>query len=273
MKLFPNFVAVNLALFLSSTITVGAYVTTPPGGQYGTTQSWTPSSSATIAKKKTKDASAPTGITSRVVDEVFRDEYMTWAQQYGKPTSPQRFEIFKQNYMMQMQQNKRVGKFYLLNEYGDMTEAEFEMYQKTGLLSSSPSSFSPQNKEEEEASVAVEVELVTESEAELRQKHHRMNHPNTAPSATSPAVPSSTIDENNAFFGGGAGFASSIPKVTPLFTNHQAKTRGGAVPGSLNDAKNRSYKKLECRHKYTTGGTQFLGVRKRLVRWTPDMPR
>mmetsp|Transcript_749 Transcript_749/g.1579 ORF Transcript_749/g.1579 Transcript_749/m.1579 type:complete len:234 (-) Transcript_749:402-1103(-) len=61
------------------------------------------------------------------VDDVFREEYNAWAKLHGKSTAdPRRFEIFKLNFMLQMQHNKKTGTFKNLNEFGDMTEKEFE---------------------------------------------------------------------------------------------------------------------------------------------------
>mmetsp|Transcript_16293 Transcript_16293/g.37704 ORF Transcript_16293/g.37704 Transcript_16293/m.37704 type:complete len:271 (-) Transcript_16293:101-913(-) len=61
------------------------------------------------------------------LDDIFREEYHAWAKKYDKSTSDEtRYENFKLNFMLQMQHNKKTGKFNLLNEFGDMTEKEFE---------------------------------------------------------------------------------------------------------------------------------------------------
>ena len=57
--------------------------------------------------------------TNIEVDDVFREEYKTWAKLYGKETNDFRFENFKLNYMLQMQHNKKTGTFSDLNEFGD----------------------------------------------------------------------------------------------------------------------------------------------------------
>lgn len=67
--------------------------------------------------KKTSFANPPANVE---VDDVFRQEYKTWANRYGKSTDDEaRFENFKLNYMLQMQHNKRTGQFADLNEFGD----------------------------------------------------------------------------------------------------------------------------------------------------------
>jgi hypothetical protein len=302
-----------------------AYVTRSPGGL---TEPWSPSLKVTPEHKSTTTTPPSTTTTTTnppsIVDQVFRDEYETWANKYDKVMSTYRFEIFKQNFMLQMQQNKRLGTFHLLNEFGDLTQVEYEKYLTTGIMptltpsstyssstsfSSSPTSSTtheilkkqvledrkpeqsqpPQldkNKDGDvtAAAVQVEVELVSETEDELRRRHQQERR-------------------------GGP------TRVEPLFTNHDnvARSRGGAVPGSLNNdartttstrassssSSSSSYSATsrrqsstsasasssyypyssaptppgpQFREKYRTGGTQFLGVKKRLVRWMPGMP-
>jgi len=54
------------------------------------------------------------------VNDIFREEYHAWAKLYGKSTSDEtRFENFKVNFMLQMQQNKKTGIYSHLNEFGD----------------------------------------------------------------------------------------------------------------------------------------------------------
>mmetsp|Transcript_14278 Transcript_14278/g.29825 ORF Transcript_14278/g.29825 Transcript_14278/m.29825 type:complete len:236 (+) Transcript_14278:156-863(+) len=66
--------------------------------------------------------------TQVAVDDIFREEYDEWASRHGKSTADtRRFETFKRNFMLQMQHNKKTGIFKLLNEFGDMTEKEFEL--------------------------------------------------------------------------------------------------------------------------------------------------
>mmetsp|Transcript_54118 Transcript_54118/g.131333 ORF Transcript_54118/g.131333 Transcript_54118/m.131333 type:complete len:371 (+) Transcript_54118:120-1232(+) len=333
---------------------VAAYVTRSGGtvgGFGGLTEPWSPSHKVTPDQKPSPSPSSPQSSPSKsssfsstsIVDEVFRDEYETWAVRYGKEMSVHRFDIFKQNFMLQMQQNKRLGTFHLLNEFGDMTQVEYEEYlteelaatetattttastststettESTtigGVTTPTPttgvsmptrddqtSSSEPNYTEHEEVKVdttingasdeiEVEVELVAETEAELRRRHQQERGGGTSTTATS----------------------TGPTKVEPLFTNHDnvARSRGGAVPGSLNnDARTtttataasstststatgttsvsssyypystaptppgpqRQQNQSPFREKYRTGGTQFLGVKKRLVRWTPGMP-
>ena len=73
------------------------------------------------------------------VEEIIRDEYNSWAKRYGKTKLDKRFEIFRHNFIAQMEFNRETGQFFLLNEYGDMTTEEYEQL----LSSQSSSSFTP----------------------------------------------------------------------------------------------------------------------------------
>lgn len=56
---------------------------------------------------------------------IIRREYGAWTKRYGKVRNAQRFEIFKRNFVKQMEMNRKNGEFFLLNEYGDLTENEY----------------------------------------------------------------------------------------------------------------------------------------------------
>lgn len=60
------------------------------------------------------------------VDEIVRAEYVAWSFRYGKTKDDRRYEIFKHNFMTQMEYNRKTGEFYLLNEFGDLTADEYE---------------------------------------------------------------------------------------------------------------------------------------------------
>lgn len=60
------------------------------------------------------------------VNEIIRAEYDAWCFRYSKTKEDNRFQIFKSNFMKQMDFNLKTGKFFLLNEYGDMTSEEYE---------------------------------------------------------------------------------------------------------------------------------------------------
>jgi hypothetical protein len=86
-------------------------------------------------RNKDEFTKLPSASVSRFdVDEIIRAEYDAWAFRYGKAKEDGRFEIFRSNFLKQMDFNLKTGKFFLLNEYGDMTSEEYEA--KMLLLSS-----------------------------------------------------------------------------------------------------------------------------------------
>ncbi|OEU17121.1 hypothetical protein FRACYDRAFT_268583, partial [Fragilariopsis cylindrus CCMP1102] len=108
------------------------------------------------------------------IDDIFREEYHEWCKRYGRSVGDGiRFENFKLNFMLQMQQNKRSGTFNLLNEFGDITAREFNEIVKgkitnndekdtssaTATNTSSSSSSPPRKKS---SGVAVIAELIIE---------------------------------------------------------------------------------------------------------------
>jgi hypothetical protein len=58
-------------------------------------------------------------------DGIIRREYSAWANRHGKVKCAKRFEIFKRNFVLQMEMNRKNQEFFLLNEFGDLTEAEY----------------------------------------------------------------------------------------------------------------------------------------------------
>ena len=54
----------------------------------------------------------------------------TGADRYGKIKSEERYKIWSDNMILQMEYNKRSGDFFLLNEYGDMTTDEYNRKMK-----------------------------------------------------------------------------------------------------------------------------------------------
>ena len=61
----------------------------------------------------------------RNADGIIRREYSAWTKRYGKVRDEKRFQIFKKNFVTQMEMNRKNGKFYLLNEFGDLTKEEY----------------------------------------------------------------------------------------------------------------------------------------------------
>uniref|UniRef100_A0A7S4EGC2 Cathepsin propeptide inhibitor domain-containing protein n=1 Tax=Pseudo-nitzschia australis TaxID=44445 RepID=A0A7S4EGC2_9STRA len=58
-------------------------------------------------------------------DGIIRREYSAWTQRHGKVKDEKRFEIFRKNFILQMEMNRKNGQFFLLNEFGDLTKDEY----------------------------------------------------------------------------------------------------------------------------------------------------
>mmetsp|Transcript_4415 Transcript_4415/g.8136 ORF Transcript_4415/g.8136 Transcript_4415/m.8136 type:complete len:362 (+) Transcript_4415:2-1087(+) len=100
--------------------------------------SWVPSvqptpSSSKRATRSVKISSPtildPTSSTNKPanvdVDDIIRAEYEAWADRHGKTKERKRYEIFRANFIHQMDFNRKTGQFYLLNEFGDLTAKEY----------------------------------------------------------------------------------------------------------------------------------------------------
>jgi hypothetical protein len=107
------------------------------------------------------------GIARFDVDEIIRAEYDAWAFRYGKNKEEERFEIFRSNFMTQMDFNLLTGKFFLLNEYGDMTSEEYEANQLSLSNDNSQNGF-VQNSDDldEKAIVAVFNQVICDEDEE-----------------------------------------------------------------------------------------------------------
>ncbi|KAG7361640.1 hypothetical protein IV203_036741 [Nitzschia inconspicua] len=150
--MIKNFFIVSL--FLANIMSGAAYIDDSMMRKYSTsydpTTMWSPKSLGGLQPKTTPEApSRPRtrivpispdtprkevedavntrpGVTRFNVDEIIRAEYDAWAFRYGKTKQDDRFHIFRSNFMKQMDFNLKTGKFFLLNEYGDMTSEEYE---------------------------------------------------------------------------------------------------------------------------------------------------
>jgi hypothetical protein len=60
------------------------------------------------------------------LDEIIRAEYDAWAFRHSKTKDDARYQIFRSNFIEQMEWNRKTGNFYLLNEFGDMTQEEYD---------------------------------------------------------------------------------------------------------------------------------------------------
>lgn len=62
---------------------------------------------------------------------IIRREYGAWANRHGKEKNEYRFGIFKKNFVLQMEMNRKNNEFFLLNEFGDLTKEEYIALLKT----------------------------------------------------------------------------------------------------------------------------------------------
>jgi hypothetical protein len=60
----------------------------------------------------------------KIIDEgeVIDEAYANWWTRYGKTTSASQFSTFKKNFLVLEEYNRKAGRSFLLNEYGDSTE-------------------------------------------------------------------------------------------------------------------------------------------------------
>jgi hypothetical protein len=213
----------------------------------------TPHSSQATAWTPKSFAQAPVTVD---VEGMFRNEYIAWAKSHGKTTDEARFQIFKQNFMLQMQHNKKTGEFHDLNEHGDMTEAEFK------AMMNGPAT----------ASVTDVVHVVTpHTVADLAT-------PKVSPPArimTSAVMDAECVHAELVFdeatTAASAPQQQAVPRVTVLGQSNQrfAKVNPPRALESISTPTRTS------RKQYFTGGTQILGVKSNpnVVRWEPGMPR
>ena len=69
-------------------------------------------------------------------DAIIRREYSAWSIRHGKvKKDDKRYEIFKQNFVLQMEMNRKNGEFFLLNEFGDLTKEEYASMLKSSQRS------------------------------------------------------------------------------------------------------------------------------------------
>ena len=122
------------AVFLVSTPCACAYIEELPMGTAPSpfsVNSWTPKSFSPkirirpmgdLGEAKPRDDEISIDATA---EGIIRREYGAWLKRYDKVRSTKRFAIFKRNFIAQMEMNRKSGQFFLLNEYGDLTEAEY----------------------------------------------------------------------------------------------------------------------------------------------------
>lgn len=218
--------------------TVHGYVFPTPNGSQAT--AWTPKSFA----------QAPPKVD---VEGMFRNEYIEWAKTHSKSTNEERYQVFKQNFMLQMQHNKKTGGFHDLNEHGDLTEAEFKVMMKGSASLSIVQVVTPHPVVEPPTpTVAPPSRSLTTAVADAKHVHAELVFDEATTAASAPQQ-------------------QKVPKVTVMGQPNQRFAKVNQ-PRSL---ENISTPTRNSRKQYFTGGTQFIGVKSnpRVVRWEPGMSR
>lgn len=221
--------------------TIDGYVSPIPPSSQAT--SWTPRSFA----------QAPVSID---VEGIFRNEYIEWAKTHGKSMDEERFQIFKQNFMLQMQHNKKTGEFHDLNEHGDLTEAEFIAMMK-GMAAAQPSVkqvvIPDAVMEPPSPKVSPPARVAPSRDVDVKHVHAELVFDEASTAATAPQQ-------------------QAIPRVTVLGQPNQrsAKVNPPRALESISTPTRTSRKQY-----FTTGGTQVIGVKSnpRVVLWEPGMAR
>jgi hypothetical protein len=278
-----------VALALTTTASHGYVSPSPPHESHVTTAPWTPKSLA----------QPPARVD---VEGIFRNEYNEWAATHGKPTDEARFQIFKQNYMLQMQHNKKTGEFHDLNEHGDLTEAEFKemMTTMTGDGSSSSTTVSSDDGSSSTTTVSSAVvqvipnpqrHAVVEAEPVSPPSTPKVNPPVTPRSVRRPVddvqrVHAELVFDEGTMTAATAGAArrqpttaSAPPKVTVMGQSNQQFARvypTRALECIITPSTRTGRSRRQQHQSFNPGfGTQVIGVRSnpRVVRWEPGMPR
>lgn len=60
------------------------------------------------------------------MESFFREKYEAWAEKYGKSKSGTRYQTFKANLIRQLQYNQENQNCYSINEFGDLTQEEWD---------------------------------------------------------------------------------------------------------------------------------------------------
>jgi len=121
----------GVAMILASTACVYAYVEESTVGRKSSrfsTTNWSPKSFA--PKIRIRPLGEPAIREDKInvdsnVDGIIRREYSAWAIRHVKVKDVKRFDIFKRNFILQMEMNRKNGEFFLLNEFGDLTKEEY----------------------------------------------------------------------------------------------------------------------------------------------------
>lgn len=129
----------GVAVILVSTPCAHAYIDENPMGRQSSPFSvtdWSPKTFAPKIRIVPMGEPAPPARDDEInVDAtahgIIRREYGAWTKRYGKERTDQRFQIFKRNFVKQMEMNRKNGEFFLLNEYGDLTEKEYLQHLQT----------------------------------------------------------------------------------------------------------------------------------------------
>lgn len=93
------------------------------GGVKTSWQSMSSSSSLFMASLPQVDINSA---SPEQIETLVRSEYDKWVSRFGKSADEQRYQIFKQNFVTQLEYDQQTGVYHGLNEYGDLTAEEFE---------------------------------------------------------------------------------------------------------------------------------------------------
>lgn len=80
----------------------------------------------TIKLREMTEALDDTQPNDNPVDAKILSEYASWAATHNKQKSMERFSIFKENFLANMKHYQETGDYYVLNEYADMTDKEYD---------------------------------------------------------------------------------------------------------------------------------------------------
>ena len=126
----------NVAVGSSTTTTAyieDSMMTKPSSPSYGTTTEWNPKSFLPKVSIRPLGETPPVEDTINL-DGIIRTEYHKWSIRHGKVKEAERFEVFKQNFALQMESNRNTGEFFLLNQFGDLTVDEYESMMESSQI-------------------------------------------------------------------------------------------------------------------------------------------
>jgi hypothetical protein len=193
---------------------------------------------------------------------MFRNEYSAWAEAHGKSTNEERFQIFKQNFMLQMHHNKKTGEFHDLNEHGDLTEVEFRAMMD-GSAAAVPLSVTS-------SSTNTVMGEIINAETVIEPPTPKVRPPSRIMDMDIEHVHAELVFDE-ASTAGSAPQQQAVPRVMVLGHSNQRSAKVNP-PRALESI---STPTRTSRKQFVTGGTQVIGVKSnpRVVYWEPGMTR